>query len=684
MPGFNRRVTYVPGTEYITKIEGVVTIDAPPPGAVQAAGTGVACVVGEFSDMTNAVSVDTSGNVTTNAVPVELFSSADMIAKVGGFDETIGDSGISGGNGFIALRNKKFSRIIAVPVNLCSAKGARFWRDLPLNVSATNATAVVPVLGGTINAGTEFRNGSGRLRIGKRVSFTSRAPIATGVGGSLASASTAVTQTFTATGGFDWTTITRPDGSLGARKGDILVIGYNTAGAKTPTAEAGTYRVASDPSAGANITIERMDGVTFAITTQSTISWRLHYATDADSGPERVPGAALPGGYSSTQAGGYVVPVRPLTNTSGANTDGNWSADTLLTPATVPAATTGNTWDVLSGLAGKTITGSNTAFTAAVQGINAASAASIDALYSTAIDSLLGDALPAREVNILWSARTSSTIRAKLKSHVLSASGVGVGRVAVLSPEINTVSVATAIGDSDPGVGANRDERVMYAWPGWQTSVPEAVNYRLGTADGSTTIDGILDVRGDGVVASLMSILPPERNIGQSASPVPEIMAPFLALQRGLPSMGISEYIQFRDKGVIAARVERTAGPVVQSGITTSLLTGQKNINRRRMADFIEDSLSTALKQFCKLPLTNQLRDAAVGEVDGFLNSLLSPNNPSSQRIAGYLIDDKSGNTPDLLAQGIYVIIVKVQTLSTADFIVLNAQVGESVNVTTA
>jgi len=148
--------------------------------------------------------------------------------------------------------------------------------------------------------------------------------------------------------------------------------------------------------------------------------------------------------------------------------------------------------------------------------------------------------------------------------------------------------------------------------------------------------------------------------------------------------MGISEYIQFRDKGVIAARVERTAGPVVQSGITTSLLTGQKNINRRRMADFIEDSLSTALKQFCKLPLTNQLRDAAVGEVDGFLNSLLSPNNPSSQRIAGYLIDDKSGNTPDLLAQGIYVIIVKVQTLSTADFIVLNAQVGESVNVTTA
>jgi hypothetical protein len=137
-----------------------------------------------------------------------------------------------------------------------------------------------------------------------------------------------------------------------------------------------------------------------------------------------------------------------------------------------------------------------------------------------------------------------------------------------------------------------------------------------------------------------------------------------------------------RGKGIAALRIDRTAGPIFQSGITTSLTSGEKNINRRRMADFLEDSLSQRLVQFSKLPLTQSLKDTMVGETDAFLASLLSANNPPAQRINGYLIDDKSGNTPTLEAQGIFVIIVKVRTLATSDFIVLTASVGESVDVT--
>ena len=131
-------------------------------------------------------------------------------------------------------------------------------------------------------------------------------------------------------------------------------------------------------------------------------------------------------------------------------------------------------------------------------------------------------------------------------------------------------------------------------------------------------------------------------------------------------------------------RIDRTVGPIIQSGITTSLTSGQKNVNRRRMADFIEDSLSRRLVQFTKLPLTNQLKDGAVGECDAFLNSLLSPNNAAAQRISDYSLDDKSGNTPQLEAQGIFVIIARVRTLATADFIVIQAEIGEGVTVNVA
>jgi hypothetical protein len=326
--------------------------------------------------------------------------------------------------------------------------------------------------------------------------------------------------------------------------------------------------------------------------------------------------------------------------------------------------------------------GSTTSFTATIQKINAPADATIDALYATAIDTLLSDALPARDVNIIASARKSSTIRAKLKSHVLTQSSLGVGRMAINAPTLATQVLTTVIGDADPGVGANRDERVVYTWPGCLQFVPEAVGYRLKTANGLTTTDGLLDQAFDGYVAAVLSNLPPERNPGQAAPPVPEVLAGVLGYQRGVSNLGINEYTQLRAKGVAALRIDRTVGPIIQSGITTSLTSGQKNINRRRMADFLEDSVAQRLVSFGKLPLTSQLKDAAVGEVNAFLAELLSANNPAAQRISGYIVDDKSGNTPDLEAKGIFVIIMKVRTLATADFIVLQAEVGEGVNVT--
>jgi len=246
------------------------------------------------------------------------------------------------------------------------------------------------------------------------------------------------------------------------------------------------------------------------------------------------------------------------------------------------------------------------------------------------------------------------------------------------------MDTTTVVGDTAPGVGATRHERVFYTWPGAVLSVPEAVETRLKTADGLTTIDGLLDVGFDSLLVSLLSNLPPENNPGQSLEPVPSLLAPVLGMQRGITRLELGDYVALKNRGVAALRMDRTVGPVLQSGITSSLVSGQRNIARRRMADFIEDSLAQRLVQYSKAMLTDANKDNALGEVDDFMASLLNLVNPARQRIKRYSVDDKSGNTLESEAKGIYVIIVKARTLVSGDAIVVQAEIGENVLSVTA
>ena len=102
------------------------------------------------------------------------------------------------------------------------------------------------------------------------------------------------------------------------------------------------------------------------------------------------------------------------------------------------------------------------------------------------------------------------------------------------------------------------------------------------------------------------------------------------------------------------------------------------------MADEIEDSLAQAYNPLSKQVLTNQLKDAIDAETVAYLEGLRSATNPAAQRISAYSVDSKSGNTPQLLAAGIYVVIVRVQMLATADTIVLQAEIGPNVTITSA
>ncbi len=689
--GFIRRYQFFPSTNIITQIEGVIIVDQTPAGPISGINTGVVAIVGEFSDVTYGVAVDNAtGAVSTFPQAVQIFSGQDLINKLGGFDSTIGDFGVSMGNGFVALQNKQFGSLVATPVNFCEANvsptspwtsvtrannGVRLFRDLPPCAGATNPNPVVPVIAGTVGAGTLFKTSAGiKVNTAQTVTFQALQSYESGTDGVLVNSGSAEFQTFTsATGNFLVN---------GVQVGDILVlnnVATPTAGLSTSTG--GTYRVHTVTDA-TNIDVERLDGQSFQWSALTALPWRIHPALAADSGGNKL----------LATVGGYTVPARALTNAASppaSGADGVITPAAQIPPASVPPATTATTWNPLGGLTMVIQPGAGTGpgagglyFFSAIAKPNAAASASIDALYTEAFAALLADQVPAANVNILIVARTSSTIRSGAATCAETRSATGTGMEAIIWPELTVQSLSNVLTNGTYGVGAVRNERVTYTWPGAQTFISQAANVSIKGADGNSYTTGIIDVPADAYLASVESNINPWFSPAQPNEPVPTLLSSILGLQRGAPVLGINEYTQMRASGICGLRIDRTTGPQFQSAVTTSLVAGETDINRRRMADYIEDSLAQALQNFGKQPLSFALQDAAVGQVDGFMSNLLSTANPAAQAISAYSVDDKSGNTPDLLALGIFVILVKVRMLPLTNFIVLQCQVGANVQVT--
>jgi hypothetical protein len=428
-------------------------------------------------------------------------------------------------------------------------------------------------------------------------------------------------------------------------------------GAGALGANADTYRVQTVTS-DTVLQLEKLNGATFDWTTGTAQPWRLYVPDVADTGTNHA---------FATQAG-FRIPARPL--------DASIATSTTLTPTIVPAVLTASSADPLSGLAARTSSVTGLAFTTNVQAVNSVSTSELDVLYGLAIDALLDDDLPEREVNIVWSARSSSNIDTKLSNHVLQQKASGIGRMALFSPPLDTLAFATAVGDSAPGAGAHRIREGIYNWPGIQTFVGEAVGINVKGADGLLTKDGILDTPATGWAASILSKLQPELNPGQTSDPVKTIMSTAIGIQRGVTGLGIGQYTQLKAKGIMAPRNDRTAGMIFQSGVTRSLNAGEKEIYTRRFSFFVEDSIAAALVPFTKELLRETLKDRIVGIIHDFFDGLLSELNPSAARIAGYAVDARSGNTAELSNAGIYVVKYQCEMITVANTIVQQASVG--------
>ncbi len=146
----------------------------------------------------------------------------------------------------------------------------------------------------------------------------------------------------------------------------------------------------------------------------------------------------------------------------------------------------------------------------------------------------------------------------------------------------------------------------------------------------------------------------------------------------------VNDYIAFKAAGIAAARIDNGVA-IFQSGVTSVnplVYPSLTRISRRRMADFIQDSIAIAAKAFGKKLSLQARRKALKGEIRSFLAGLLSKNNPGAQRINGYTVSDSDGNTDTTLSQGMYRITVNVQTIASLDSIVVQTTIGEDVDVT--
>jgi hypothetical protein len=741
MSVFVRRFRQFPPIEQLTSIESMNVVDLTPPFPTTGVGTGTLLIVGEFEDGPFAGGDDSSNwdAASKGQGPQEIYSSEDYRQRFGGFGYTYGSTNYSNacarrhlselwnGNGFLKTKFVRAQRMVLARVD--TSVGSVAFSNLacieggtgPFNcepgqqisattdqggpASSTALAAVKATAAGT--AGTFPTLFAGGEQIGITIDSNPEVIVTFSAADqtnsqvvSRINAALGFTSAVLNTGQVDITGIVRGTaGSVVLRNittGTLATLGH-TAGTTAGTGNVGNIdavtsaeiativnatvalssidcaaRVSQDgriricsttPAVGTiNITSTTLSTVLGLTPVATTVAAGTHAAGTIPAGTRvRTAGGAewvtmqtltISEGTSASPVGGpYVVKVRPALDDGTAT---GTSAATVVTVVDQPTF-------------GELAVTNPQALTAAKD------EPAVDSAYQTAFDRTLVPSGVTREINFSLCARQSDAIRALMKSNAEDASSHGCfGRKALVSAPIG-FSQSQAIAQ----VALNRLDRVSYTWPGLRVRIPEIAE--IGTAGGlGFSGDGVITVRADGPLASINCQIPPEDNPGQQTN----LIDLFFEVEQTPTPLNETSYVALRAAGICAPRVDRVSGTIFQSGITTSLEAALKTQARRKMADFIQDSLSDRLISFGKKPSTQENRDAIRAIVDQFLSELRSASNPALQRIEDYSVDETSGNTPDTLARGIFVIILKVRTLASLDFMVLQTEIGEAVTVT--
>lgn len=302
----------------------------------------------------------------------------------------------------------------------------------------------------------------------------------------------------------------------------------------------------------------------------------------------------------------------------------------------------------------------------------------LDAAYQAALNASLDPSGPARVANYLLVARRSdSVVRASVQNAITAtASGLSARKY------IGGDQLGTRVTQSLTNVAQFRSDRLFYTTKGFLVQIPEIAT--RGTAGGTGfTSDGIITVRPDGPLTTICAMIPPEDNPGEQT----DLIDSFFQVANDGETLTIDTYTAWKAAGICAPIIDQDAGSTeFQSGVTSSLVSGQETIARRKMADFIQDTVALIGKPYSKQLNRQSKRDKLRGQVEQFLAGLKSEGNPEQQRILDYQISDgaDAGNTPSTLALGVYYLRIIVQTLSSLDAIVFVTEIGPNAVISRA
>ncbi len=148
-----------------------------------------------------------------------------------------------------------------------------------------------------------------------------------------------------------------------------------------------------------------------------------------------------------------------------------------------------------------------------------------------------------------------------------------------------------------------------------------------------------------------------------------------------------AQYIQLKEAGVSAFELDSDIGFKIKSGIVTQISNSSKvTVLRRRMADYLTVSVAKFLKNYQNAPNTAANRREVKGSILSFDESQIRdgilPSDAEVKDGLARLIDTDSLNTDDSIAAGLFKVKYKRRIFSSMRFIVLVAEIGESVVVT--
>jgi hypothetical protein len=227
-------------------------------------------------------------------------------------------------------------------------------------------------------------------------------------------------------------------------------------------------------------------------------------------------------------------------------------------------------------------------------------------------------------------------------------------------------SKATAL--SDAALNRDADGRIIYAYP-WVVTNINGVNVHQNPA---------------GFYASLLSQISPNIDPAYAANTqyLPGIVGLVSQLTR-------ADYIALMAGGISAFEIDSDIGPKVKSGVVTQIAdTSKLMVFRRRMADYLTYSIAKFLKNYQNAPNSRGNRDAVKAAILAFIQRSeqdgVLPSDKDVKSGIAKLVDTESLNTDATIALGYFKILYKQRIFSSMRFIVLQAQIGESVVVTEA